>query len=35
MGDVIIPCLFIGIALGRLGCLMNGCCFGGRCDAAR
>ncbi|MEL7264888.1 MAG: prolipoprotein diacylglyceryl transferase family protein [Planctomycetota bacterium] len=34
LGDVIIPCLFIGIALGRLGCLMNGCCFGGRCDDA-
>jgi phosphatidylglycerol:prolipoprotein diacylglycerol transferase len=31
-GDVIVPCLFIGLAFGRLGCLMNGCCYGGRCD---
>ncbi len=32
LGDMIIPALFIGIALGRLGCLMNGCCWGGRCE---
>lgn len=32
MGDVIVPCLFIGLSLGRLGCLMNGCCFGGACE---
>lgn len=31
-GDVIIPCVFIGLFFGRLGCLMNGCCFGGACD---
>ncbi len=31
-GDVIIPCMFIGLALGRVGCLMNGCCYGGRCE---
>lgn len=31
-GDVIVPCLFIGLAFGRLGCLMNGCCYGGRCE---
>lgn len=32
IGDVIIPCIFVGIALGRIGCLMNGCCYGGRCE---
>lgn len=32
MGDVIIPCLFLGLFFGRIGCLMNGCCYGGRCE---
>ncbi len=32
LGDVIIPTLFIGLALGRIGCLMNGCCYGGPCE---
>jgi phosphatidylglycerol:prolipoprotein diacylglycerol transferase len=32
LGDVIVPCLFIGVFFGRIGCLMNGCCYGGRCD---
>jgi phosphatidylglycerol:prolipoprotein diacylglycerol transferase len=31
MGDVIVPSFFIGLGFGRLGCLMNGCCFGDRC----
>ena len=31
-GDVIVPCLFIGVFFGRIGCLMNGCCYGGRCE---
>lgn len=31
LGDVIIPTMFIGLALGRIGCLMNGCCYGGPC----
>lgn len=31
-GDVIVPCIFIGLFFGRLGCLMNGCCYGGQCD---
>ncbi|QDS91357.1 Prolipoprotein diacylglyceryl transferase [Roseimaritima multifibrata] len=31
LGDVVIPCLFLGIFFGRIGCLLNGCCYGGRC----
>jgi phosphatidylglycerol:prolipoprotein diacylglycerol transferase len=31
-GDVIVPCMFLGVFFGRLGCLMNGCCYGGRCE---
>ncbi len=30
--DLFAPSLALGIAIGRLGCLMNGCCFGGPCD---
>ena len=30
--DLFAPALMLGIAIGRLGCLMNGCCFGGVCD---
>ncbi|MDA1179858.1 MAG: prolipoprotein diacylglyceryl transferase [Planctomycetota bacterium] len=32
LGDVIAPSLLVGLAFGRLGCLMNGCCYGGMCD---
>lgn len=32
LGDVIVPCIFLGVFLGRIGCLMNGCCYGGRCE---
>ena len=32
IADIIAPAMAIGQALGRLGCLMNGCCFGGACD---
>jgi phosphatidylglycerol:prolipoprotein diacylglycerol transferase len=31
-GDVIVPCMFLGVFFGRMGCLMNGCCYGGRCE---
>ena len=34
IGDIIIPCLFLGVFLGRMGCLFNGCCYGGRCEDA-
>jgi phosphatidylglycerol:prolipoprotein diacylglycerol transferase len=26
--DILVPSLAIGIAIGRIGCFMNGCCFG-------
>ncbi|HBJ38362.1 MAG TPA: diacylglyceryl transferase [Planctomycetaceae bacterium] len=32
LGDVVVPTMFIGLALGRFGCLLNGCCYGGACD---
>lgn len=32
LGDVIVPCMFLGVFFGRMGCLMNGCCYGGRCE---
>ena len=32
MCDAVAPSLAIGIALGRVGCLLNGCCFGGVSD---
>jgi phosphatidylglycerol:prolipoprotein diacylglycerol transferase len=31
IGDVIAPSMVVGLALGRLGCFLNGCCFGGVC----
>jgi phosphatidylglycerol:prolipoprotein diacylglycerol transferase len=30
--DLMTPSLLLGMAIGRLGCLLNGCCFGGVCD---
>ena len=30
--DVIAPSLAIGTAIGRVGCFLNGCCFGKPCD---
>ena len=32
LGDVIVPCMFLGVFFGRIGCIMNGCCYGGRCE---
>jgi phosphatidylglycerol:prolipoprotein diacylglycerol transferase len=32
LADLLAPGLMIGLALGRIGCLMNGCCWGGVCD---
>ncbi len=33
VGDLIAPAFLIGYAFGRIGCLLNGCCFGGICLA--
>jgi phosphatidylglycerol---prolipoprotein diacylglyceryl transferase len=30
--DLIAPSFALGLAFGRLGCMLNGCCFGGVCD---
>jgi phosphatidylglycerol---prolipoprotein diacylglyceryl transferase len=32
MADLIAPSLIVGLAFGRIGCLMNGCCYGGQTD---
>lgn len=34
VADLMAPSLVLGLALGRIGCLLNGCCYGGLCDAA-
>jgi len=30
--DLVAPSMVLGLALGRIGCLLNGCCFGGATD---
>ncbi len=32
IADCVTPAFFIGLAFGRIGCLFNGCCYGGLCD---
>ena len=32
LADCIAPGLLVGLAIGRLGCYLNGCCYGGPCD---
>jgi phosphatidylglycerol:prolipoprotein diacylglycerol transferase len=32
LGDLLAPSLVLGMAIGRIGCFFNGCCFGGECD---
>jgi phosphatidylglycerol:prolipoprotein diacylglycerol transferase len=34
VADIVAPCLVLGLAFGRIGCLMNGCCFGDPCTYA-
>jgi phosphatidylglycerol:prolipoprotein diacylglycerol transferase len=29
--DIIAPALMVGLAFGRIGCFMNGCCYGAEC----
>jgi phosphatidylglycerol:prolipoprotein diacylglycerol transferase len=31
--DIVAPSVVLGLAFGRVGCFLNGCCFGGVCDA--
>ncbi len=30
--DLVTPSFVLGMAIGRVGCLFNGCCYGGLCD---
>jgi len=30
--DIVAPVLMVGLGLGRIGCFLNGCCYGERCD---
>ncbi|WP_428937210.1 prolipoprotein diacylglyceryl transferase [Fontivita pretiosa] len=30
--DIVAPCLMIGLGFGRIGCFLNGCCYGDVCD---
>jgi len=30
--DIVAASLMVGLAFGRAGCLLNGCCYGGRCQ---
>ncbi len=32
MADILTPSLVLGHAFGRLGCFINGCCYGRRCE---
>ena len=32
IADLVAPSLMLGLAIGRIGCLLNGCCYGGPCD---
>lgn len=32
MADLLAPSLLIGLAFGRIGCFLNGCCYGGECE---
>lgn len=34
MADLVAPSLTLGLAFGRIGCFLNGCCYGGGCDLA-
>jgi phosphatidylglycerol---prolipoprotein diacylglyceryl transferase len=32
LADLVAPSMVLGLAIGRVGCLLNGCCFGGACE---
>ena len=32
LADTVAPGMLVGLAIGRVGCFLNGCCYGGPCD---
>ncbi|MEA2707655.1 MAG: phosphatidylglycerol---prolipoprotein diacylglyceryl transferase [Phycisphaerales bacterium] len=30
--DIVAPCVMIGLGIGRVGCFLNGCCYGAQCE---
>jgi len=32
LADCVVPGMLLGLAIGRIGCFLNGCCYGGPCD---
>lgn len=32
LADLLAPGVVVGMAIGRIGCLLNGCCYGGVCE---
>jgi phosphatidylglycerol:prolipoprotein diacylglycerol transferase len=30
--DIVAPCVMVGLAFGRVGCFLNGCCYGAECQ---
>jgi phosphatidylglycerol:prolipoprotein diacylglycerol transferase len=32
LADCAVPGMLVGLAIGRVGCFLNGCCYGGPCD---
>ena len=30
--DIVAPCVMVGLAFGRIGCFLNGCCYGATCE---
>ena len=30
--DIVAPCVMIGLGIGRIGCFLNGCCYGAVCE---
>lgn len=35
MADLAAPVLLLGLAFGRIGCFLHGCCFGGECEPGK